>query len=291
MNALFAHGDRVPVSELGAAWEAEPIVLVTAAVALALFAQAFIRLRRRGRRDHAGWSRAVLFVAGVSVGTLALLSPLDAIGEEYLISAHMLQHVLIGDVAPALILVALRGPLLFFFLPPAILGPLARVEWLRAALAFLLRPLVSFAVWALVFAVWHVPAAYDFVLTRQWAHDLEHASFVIAGLLVWTQLVDPARRGIPTLSGRIAFAVALFACGTILADVLVFSFEPLYGAYAAQDERLLGLSPLMDQRLAGVVMMIEQLVTLGLCTALLLRERERRTVRHPAASDAVGAGT
>lgn len=275
MTSVFAHGDRVPVSELGGSWAAEPVVLATAALALALFAQAFVRLRRRGRTDHAGWSRAVLFVAGVSVGTLALLSPLDAVGEEYLLSAHMLQHVLVGDLAPALILVALRGPLLFFFVPPAVLAPLAGIGPLRAALAFLLRPAVSFAVWAGLLAVWHVPSAYQFVLTRQWAHDLEHVSFIVGGLLAWTQLVDPARRGVPTVTGRIAFAVAMFAAGTILADVLIFSFEPFYGAYALQDERLLGLSPLMDQRLAGVVMMIEQLLTLGICVALLLRERER----------------
>lgn len=291
MTVLLAHGDRVPVSALGAAWEAEPVVLVAAAAALALFAQAFVRLRRRGRRDHAGWSRALLFVAGVSVATLALCSPLDAVGEEYLLSAHMLQHVLIGDLVPALVLLALRGPLLFFFLPAAILGPLARIGPLRTALSLLLRPFVSFAAWAVVMAAWHVPAAYGFALTRGWAHDLEHVSFMVAGLLAWTQLVDPARRGVPTVSGRIAFAVAMFAAGTILSDVLVFSFEPLYGAYAAQDERLLGLSPLLDQRLAGVVMMVEQLMTLGLCIALLLRERQRRAGRRPTARPAVGART
>ena len=200
----------------------------------------------------------------------------------------MLQHVLIGDVVPALVLVALRGPLLFFFLPPAILGPLARIGPLRAALAFLLRPVVSFGVWALALAAWHVPAAYDLVLTRQWAHDLQHTTFLIGGLLAWTQLVDPARRGVPTVAGRIAFAVGMFACGTILADVLVFSFEPLYGAYALQDERLLGLSPLTDQRLAGVVMMVEQLLVLGICVALLLRERERAGAGRRAAAAGTG---
>ena len=282
MTALLAHGDRVPVSELGGAWSAEPIVLAVAALALTLFAQAFVRLRRRGRPDHAGWSRAALFGTGVAIGVLAVSSPLDAVGEEYLISAHMAQHLLIGDVAPALVLLALRGPLLFFFLPPAVIGPLARVRWLRAALAFLLRPRVSFGVWALGLAAWHVPVAYDLVLTRQWAHDLQHTTFLVGGLLAWTQLIDPARRGVPTVAGRIAFAMGMFACGTILADVLVFSFEPLYPAYALQDERLLGLSPLTDQRLAGVAMMAEQLVALGICVALLLRARER-TARSRAA--------
>jgi putative membrane protein len=281
MTTVFAHGDRVPVSELGAAWSADPIVLAAAAVAVALFAQAFVRLRRRGRRDHAGWSRAALFGTGVAIGVLAVSSPLDAVGEEYLISAHMLQHLLIGDVAPALLLLALRGPLLFFFLPPAVLGPLSRVDRLRSALAFLLRPRVSFAVWAGALAVWHVPAAYDFVLTRQWAHDLEHTTFLVGGLLAWTQLIDPARRGVPTVAGRIAFAVGMFAFGTVLANILVFSFEPFYPAYVLQDERLLGLSPLTDQRLAGVAMMVEQIVALGICVALLLTIRERTAADRP----------
>ena len=127
-----------------------------------------------------------------------------------------------------------------------------------------------------------MPAAYDLVLTRQWAHDLQHTTFLVGGLLAWTQLIDPARRGVPTVAGRIAFALGMFACGTILADVLVFSFEPLYPAYALQDERLLGISPLTDQRLAGIAMMAEQLVTLGICVALLLRARERTARRHAA---------
>src|SRR5205085_5011911 len=111
----------------------------------ALFAQAFVRLRRRGRTDHAGFDRAILFALALAVGTLALLSPLDAVGERYLLSAHMLQHVSIGDAAPALALVELRGPLLFFLLPSAALGPLARLGPLRRALAWLLRPTVSLA--------------------------------------------------------------------------------------------------------------------------------------------------
>jgi putative membrane protein len=293
----LAHGDRIPESQLTGAWEAQPVVLVAAAVTLLLFAQAFVRLRRRGRADHAPTTRAVIFAGGVAVATLALVSPLDPAGEEYLLSAHMLQHVVLADLAPALVVVALRGPLTFFLLPPPLLGRLAALARLRAALAFLLRPRVSFALWALVIGAWHVPAAYEYVLTRQWAHDLEHATFVIAGLLVWTQLVDPAHRRTLRLPGRIAFAVVLFACGQALADVLVFSFDPLYGSYAAQDERLLGLSPLTDQRLAGVVMMVEQLVTLGTCVALLLlayhrgREAgERPTGRSGSRSaDALGA--
>jgi cytochrome c oxidase assembly factor CtaG len=283
---VLAHGDLIPKSELGTAWEAPPAVLVGSALALVLFGQAWIRLRRRGRADLAGYDRLALFVVAVVLGTLALVSPLDPIGEEYLLSAHMLEHVIIGDAAVAMAIVALRGPLVFFLLPPFILGPLARVGPLRRFLGFLLRPMVSFLVWAAVFAGWHYPPAYDYVLDHQAVHDLQHITFVIAGILVWAQLVDPARRGELRRSGRIALAVALFICGQILADVLIFSFEPLYPAYAAQDERLLGLSPLADQQLAGIVMMVEQTITLGTCVALLLLASHRELVRREAAESA-----
>jgi putative membrane protein len=286
IGLVLAHGDVVPKSELGSAWEAPPAVLAGAALALLLFMQAWVRLRRRGRRDLAGYDRLALFVGAVVLGTLALVSPLDAIGEEYLLSAHMLEHVIIGDAAVAMAIVALRGPLIFFLLPPFVLGPLAGIGWLRSSLGFLLQPWVSFAVWAMVFAAWHYPPAYDYVLGHQAVHDLQHVTFVLAGVLVWTQLVDPARRGELRRSGRIALAVLLFACGQILADVLIFSFDPLYTAYAAQDERLLGLSPLADQQLAGIVMMVEQTITLGLCVALLLVASHRELVRREAAESA-----
>jgi putative membrane protein len=270
---ILAHAGHA--ESIASAWEAPPAVLAGAALALALFAQAFIRLRRRGRADHAGWDRAALFVTGVVLGTLALVSPLDYIGEEYLLSAHMLQHVVIGDLAVALAIVALRGTLTLVLLTAAVLGPLARVGPLRAVLRFLLRPRVDFALWAIVIAAWHVPAAYDYTLTHQVVHDLEHLSFVFVGVLVWTQLVDPARRRELSRAGRIGLAIALFAAGQILADVLIFAMRPLYGAYADQPDRLLGLSPLADQRLAGLVMMGEQLLTLGICVALLLIAQHR----------------
>jgi putative membrane protein len=280
----LAHADAVPISELDSAWSTPPAVLAGAALALVLFGQAFIRLRRRGRKDHAGWDRAALFVAGIAVATLALVSPLDAAGEEYLLSAHMLEHVLIGDLAPALLLVAIRGPLTFFLLPAWVLRPLAGIAPLRAFLGYLLRPRVALAVWALVFAFWHIPSAFDLTLQNRLVHDLEHVTFVLAGILVWSQLLDPARRRELTIGGRLTLAAVLFAAGQILAYVLILSFSPLYGPYAAQDERLFGLSPLTDQRLAGLVMMSEQVVTLGLCAVFLVsaygRQRAARGERE-----------
>ena len=258
---------------LASAWDPAPLVLGAAALALARFSYAFMRLRRRGRRDHAGWDRPVLFVAGLALATLPLVSPLDAAGDEFLISAHMLQHVLIGDAAPALLLLALRGPLLAFVLPAPLGRVVARVEALPAW--------ASLGMWAAVIGGWHVPAAYDFALSHPAVHELEHASFVTVGLLVWTQLIDPARRGRLSVQHRLAFAGALFVLGQLLSDVL-FLAGPLYPAYAAQPQRLFGLSPTADQQLAGLVMMVEQTVALGLVAALLLRSVIRPSRRRAA---------
>ena len=107
---------------LDVGWEAPAPVLAGCLVALGLFGQAFWRLRQRGRTDHAGWDRAALFVLAVALTFLALASPLDGLGDRYLLSAHMLQHVAIGDLAPVLGLLALRGPLTFFLLPAPLLS-------------------------------------------------------------------------------------------------------------------------------------------------------------------------
>ena len=170
-----------------------PVVIpaVVAALVAALFAQAFVRLRRRGRADHAGWDRAALFAAALALALVALYGPLDRLAEHDLLSAHMLQHVLIGDAAPALGLVALRGPLLFFFLPAPALGALARTGWIRATLRFLGRPRVAFALWSLNLGVWHVPALYELGLRSASWHYVEHACFFGTALLFWYPVVQP----------------------------------------------------------------------------------------------------
>jgi cytochrome c oxidase assembly factor CtaG len=88
-------------------------------------------------------------------------------------------------------------------------------------------------------------------------------------------MVDPTGSGRLGLPGRLAFTVAVFFAGQVLSDALVFSFHAYYPAYAHQSGRLLGLSPLADQRVAGIVMSVEQLLTLGTCFVLLLRRLRR----------------
>jgi putative membrane protein len=251
------------------------VPVIAAALAALLFLQAVVRLRRRGRADRAGWDRIALFGAGIAVTLFALIGPLDRLADEKLLSAHMAQHVLIGDLAPALMVTAVRGPLLVFFLPAPILAPLARNARVRTALGTLLRPPVAFSLWAVNLAVWHVPYIYDLALRHEKLHDFEHVCWMICGVLVWTLLVDPGSHRRLSVGGRVALAATMFAAGQILSDVLVFTFSPLYPAYHGA----YGISAVTDQQLAGIVMMVEQLATLGTCVALLLRPRWSRAAR------------
>jgi putative membrane protein len=256
------------ISQLPSAWAPAPLVLVPAFFAALRFAQAFRRLRSRGRSDHAGWDRPLLFAAGLALVVLPLVSPLDAAGDQYLLSAHMLEHVLIGDAGPALLLLAVRGPLLAFVLPAGCVRFLAQTP-VHRAFEWLSRPAACAGAWGCAMAFWHMPAVYDAALRHVWLHDLEHASFLGAGFLVWTALIDPARRRRLSVGRRAALAGVVFLFGQALSDVLFMTTSPLYPAYAGNPERLFGISPLADQQYAGLVMMAEQLVTLGTCVALL----------------------
>jgi len=249
-------------------WSFDPVPLAAAAVALVLYAGAFRRLRSRGRGDHATPLAALLFTLGITAGTLALVSPLDPLAEDTLVSAHMAQHLLIGDVAPLLLLLGVRGPIAFFLLPPTVLQPLAGLHPLRRLVSFLLRARVSFAVWAGMLAVWHIPAVYDTALAHPAIHQLEHAGLFLAGLLLWSQIVDPSRRRRLSVGRRAAFATLALVAGMALSDVLLAS-APLYAHYAGVADRPFGLTLATDQTWAGVLMTIEQVATLGTAAAVL----------------------
>ena len=257
------------------AWSFQPLVLGAAVIAIAFFLHGWRRLHRR-RADLAPWTRIPLFVAGVVITVLAIVSPIDAIGESYLQSVHMLQHVLIADLGIALTVVAIRGPLTVFFLPRDLLVPLARMAWLRRTLRFLLRPGVSYAVWVIALVVWHIPRFYEAALHSWFWHDLMHLSFILGGILIWTQIVDPSRHERLTLGERLGFTALVFWTGQVLAYVILFDYKPLFSTYVDQPVRLLGLSPLTDQKISGVVMMVEQVLTVGLAFVLLLRANHRR---------------
>lgn len=253
--------------------------VLLAAVAYAL---AVMRLRRRGL--PVSWWRVASFAAAVVVLLVALLSPLDRIGEERLFSVHMAQHLLIGDVAPLLVVLGLDGPLLR---PLLALRPVRRLRVLA-------HPLAAFPLWAVNLCVWHLTPLYDAALDHDAVHALQHTLFFACGLLVWAALIEPLPGPAWFTAGRkLLYVAGMWLVSLALAQVFLWSGHTYYARYVTAP-RTWGLSPLADQRAGGGVMLVEgSLVMVGVAVWLLLRlfresESRQRLLDAGLSPDAAG---
>ena len=241
-------------------WSLEPLQLLPTFLVAALYALRVRTLRRRGTAV-AAW-RIWSFGVGVSLVVLALASPLESLGEEHFFFAHMLQHVILGDLAPLAVVAGLTGPILRPLLA------LPTVDRLR----FLAHPLVALPLWALNLYVWHVPALYGAALDHSAVHALQHLLFAATGGLMWAAVLEvlPGPEWFGT-GAKLGYIAVVRLLETVLGNVFLWSGTVFYAAYDHPTERW-GISPLQDQGLAGTVMMIEgSLVTLGALAWLFLR--------------------
>jgi putative membrane protein len=237
-------------------WLADPAVLAPIALLVVIYVRRFLEVRREDGPRGATPLHALAFAGAVLALAAALVTPIDGLGEEYLFSAHMLQHVLLGDIAPLLLLLSLSR---------VMLRPLTRrLMGIERALGPLASPFTAIFVWLGTMYLWHIPALYDAALEHPLIHVLEHFSFFGAGLALWWPLVQPIpmRRSLTGLQplGYIAGAKGgLAALGLLLA----WSSTAYYSFYE-HVPRIWGLSAVEDQNVAGVIMMVEQSFTLVL---------------------------
>jgi putative membrane protein len=221
-----------------------PLELVPLLVVALLYAKRSMTLADRGRPVPL-W-RQVCFAAGLLTIVIALASPIAHVGEE-LVIAHMVEHLLLGDVATLLLVLGLTGPLL---------QPILAIRAFDR-LRILAHPLVAFPLWAINFYVWHIPALYDAAYAGAPTHAFEHACFIFFGCLMWMPVFGPLPKPVWfTAPWKVGYVIAVRFAGAILGNVLMWSGSVLYPVYA-QGEHYWGLSPLTDQSTAGVVMMVE----------------------------------
>ena len=250
-------------------WTLDPLQLAPVVLAALAYGLRARTLRRRGT-PMAPW-RIALFGLGIALLLLAFASPVAAIGEEELFSFHMLQHVLIGDLAPLCLLVGLSGPMLR---PLLALRPVERLRVLA-------NPLVALPLWAANLYVWHLPFLYEAAVRHDTVHALEHVAFFTAGLIMWLPVLEtlPAPEWFGT-GPKLAYIACVRVVETVLGNVFVWSGTVFYDVYA-RGEELWGVSPLRDQGLAGAVMMIEgSLVTIVALAWLFLRLAQEGELRQ-----------
>ncbi len=222
-------------------WNFDPTVLVGgAALLLAYVAAVGFRLTRR----------AIYFALGLLVIWLALLSPIDALADQYLFSAHMLQHLLLAAVAP---------PLLLLGIPNSLWEGIS--QRLPGPERILSRPVLAWLVGVGTLTVWHFPTLYNATLENDAIHVFEHLCFLISASIFWY----------PIVRGRLAAPTALiYLMGathvmTLLGIVLAYFPHLLYPAYAQPTDSLgilklirsgWGISARDDQEIAGLMMAV-----------------------------------
>jgi cytochrome c oxidase assembly factor CtaG len=265
-------------------WSFDPLALLALVAAGGWYASMLRRVRRKTGR-HVGPGHWLFYWSGLGVLLIALLSPIDEIGERWLLSAHMLQHTLLSDVAPALIVLGLRAPVLPLGLPRGLLGKIAPGGRLGRAWAIATKPSVALPAWVLATWLWAIPSVFDYTAQHPLLHALEHATLFYTGLALWWLIIAPlpsARRepGLVRLA-YLAFSRGVSAFVCLPLAWLNHTAYPLY----ASAPRSFGISALTDQRLAGASMCLIEFLVFGIALAAVFIDALSRDERAQALSE------
>ena len=262
-------------------WTLSPGPIMLVLLLSAAYGVRFHRVRNEPRtRPPEAWRAACFALAMVGL-LAALVSPIDALGDQ-LFFMHMVQHVILLDVVPVLVMLSLTKTLL---------RPVTRaVAQLERQVGYLAHPVAAVALYVVVMWAWHVPALYDAANEHITIHVVEHLCFTFVGFLYWWHLLSPIR----SRMSQGPFGPVMYMLGTkllvgILGIGITFAPEPLYAFYADQAARgglPWGISALDDQAVAGAVMATEQSIVMGIALAWLfvraLAESERDDQRAEA---------
>jgi len=223
------------------AWQADVDTTVVIPVLSLLYLFAL------GRVGAPRW-RIACYAGSMVLLAIAFWTPLHHLGLHYLLTAHLLQNVILAEWAPLLAVAGVSRPMA---------ERLARVPVWRA----LTHPAVALPVWLADYFFWHVPAVYDAALRHQsWLIHVEHACYFASGVLVWWPLLQHIPRRLAS-GARAAYAFAAFVLAAPLGLLLALLPKPAYDFYV-DAPRLWGLSHLADQQIAGVTMASEQAIVL-----------------------------
>jgi cytochrome c oxidase assembly factor CtaG len=248
-------------------WSFNPVVILALVAAAVLYTRAYRRARVHS--DALGAGHWVPYGAGLLAIAIALLSPIDSIGDRWLLSAHMSQHVLLSDIAPALLVLGLRAPLLPLGLSKQTLQAVAPGgrKFASRVLAKATSPWLAIPLWAIATWVWALPSVFDYAAQHPVVHAFEHATLFYTGLALWWLIVDPLPRARLRPHGErlalLGFSRLASAAVCLPLTWLSHTEYPLY----AGAPRAFGISAINDQHLAGAGMCFVELLVFGIAFA------------------------
>ncbi len=275
-------------------WSFQPVVIIALLAAGLVYRRVYMRAASRSSTGSPNAGHWVPYVAGLLTIGVALMSPLDAIGDKYLLSAHMMQHVLLSDIAPALLVLGLRAPILPLGLSrEALLAVAPSGGKSGRLLARLTSPWLAVPLWALATWIWAVPSVFDFAAQHSVVHAFEHATLFYTGLAMWWLIIDPLPRARLRPNGQrlalLGFTRLASACVCLPLTWISTTEYPLY----ASAPRAFGLSAINDQHLAGASMCFIEALVFGIAFAavfisMLDRSDARMTLGEYAAAGSHG---
>lgn len=256
-------------------WNLAPSIIIGTVIILGLYLYAVGLLRKQSALiDGVKQSQVISFWLGILIIFFALVSPIDEIGDRYLFSMHMVQHLLLTMVGP---------PLLLLGTPEVLLKPIIRNRFIFPIAKVLTYPFLAFFLFNADFWLWHAPSLYDATLTNLNLHILEHLTFIILGVIYWWPIFSPMKEDLPRLSigGQVLY---LFFSGmpiVALGAGLTFA-PPLYTPYI-DAPRLWGLSAATDQQLGGLIMWIPgNIIYIGIVSVLFIRWMQQQEAKQRA---------
>lgn len=270
-------------------------VVPTAAILIttAIYLRGWRQARKTRPRELPDW-RAISFVSGMLSLFLAIASPLDAL-DDYLLTAHMLQHFILMSITPPLLVLGAPTVPLLRGLPRPIIRkavrPLFQSALFQQLTSIVSHPMFAWISMNVAFLAWHLPAAYELTLRSEPWHNIEHLCFLFTSILFWNNVLAPwpTHRRWPGWT-IIPYLFSADLINTILSAFLAFSGRVLYPTYATA-ERVCRLTPLQDQVAAGSEMWVLNscvfIVPAIMLTISSLSPRARHYGRSMAASDDV----
>ena len=238
-----------PVVEFSwADWHGHPSVIIGLVVLTAWYVLSVGPLRRRYEgSEETGPGQIALYLTGLAILFVALLSPLHELGDNYLFSVHMIQHLLITLVVP---------PLMLLGIPPWLARSLLRPPLVMRVARWLTRPVMAFIIFNAVFVMWHVPSFYDLALRERGIHILEHLMFFSAGLIMWWPILGRLPElPRPSYLVQMLYLFVLPTLPAILGAIITFAKGVLYDWYA-EAPRIWDISAHTDQQLGGLIMWV-----------------------------------
>ena len=232
-----------------------------------LYAKRVRTLAAQGR-PVPGWRQACFYGGFVTIA--AALTSLGGASQQ-LLFVHMVEHLLLGDIAALLIVLGLTGPLI---------APILRISFFNR-LRVLAHPLIAYPLWVIDLYVWHLPFFYEAALRHPGVHALQHAMFLGFGINMWMCLFGPLP--MPRWFGNFAklcYIIAVRLAGTVLGNIFLWSGTVFYPYYLHGDA-VWHISPIADQNIAGAVMMVEEsILTICLLCWLFLRTAQEGEERQ-----------